>query len=416
MRTHKIFPLLLLSGLLLPLTGCGDGKNADGKIEIKFINGFTGGDGQYMTKIVKGFNASQKKYKLVQSQEKDHYTKFKSGKYDLVVIHEASLRTYQSDQMIQPVTDYMKQANIKENDFLTSGVDSAKVGNKMYALPLDIHPLTMFYNKNLVKSMPKTYADLEQLNEQLQKKDDHLYAFGLPSSGLTPFYLTVAAAQNDIQLERDGYLDFAQPAYADALMKYHDMIFVDQISPKKLGLDGEFQSFMKTASNNANQTAVSFTGPWYYSAVKDKYKDQLGIGPMPLLFKSKATTGNAHTIAVSSSVQDQEVKKGISSFFKYLYTPKHLANWAESGQTPSHKETLKLITDDPSRYALAAENQKQLKDYVRAPRVYQFDEQMRYMNEVVFAKLTSDRNLTKDALMTELKKATKQAQEIAKSK
>ncbi len=137
---------------------------------------------------------------------------------------------------------------------------------------------------------------------------------------------------------------------------------------------------------------------------------------MPLLFKSKATTGNAHTIAVSSSVQDQEVKKGISSFFKYLYTPKHLANWAESGQTPSHKETLKLITDDPSRYALAAENQKQLKDYVRAPRVYQFDEQMRYMNEVEFAKLTSDRNLTKDALRTELKKATKQAQEIAKSK
>jgi multiple sugar transport system substrate-binding protein len=38
------------------------------------------------------------------------------------------------------------------------------------------------------------------------------------------------------------------------------------------------------------------------------------------------------------------------------------------------------------------------------------------MYEVVFAKLTSDRNLTKDAFMTELKKATTQAQGIAKSK
>lgn len=412
----KKFGAMASTGLLVfSLAACSGGSSGgdSGKTQIKFINGFTGGDGAFMTKIVQDFNASQDEFEVVQSQEKDHYTKFKSGNYDLVVIHETSLETYQKDQMIQSAAPYMEAAGLAEDDFNAAGIQSGTVEDDVYGVPLDIHPLTMFYNEELVSETPTDYEQLKALGETLQAENANLYAFGLPSTGLTTFYFTAAAAQNGIELAKDGYLDFTQDAFADALMQYHDMIFTDNTSPDKLGLDGEFQAFMKSADEGAKQTAVTMTGPWYYQAVKEKYGDNLGIGAMPTLFETAATTGNAHTISVAASVDDEEVKDGIAEFLKFLYTPENLANWAESGQTPSHLATLELISEDPEKYELAAKNQEQLDLYVAAPRVYQFDEQMRYMNEVVFTKLTNEPNLTKDALMSELEKATNAAKQIA---
>ena len=40
---------------------------ADDKVQIRFLNGFTGGDGEYMRKITDGFNESQDQYEIVES-------------------------------------------------------------------------------------------------------------------------------------------------------------------------------------------------------------------------------------------------------------------------------------------------------------------------------------------------------------
>ncbi|MCT4781638.1 MULTISPECIES: ABC transporter substrate-binding protein [Exiguobacterium] len=415
MSKKSRYSFLAAGFVLATLAGCTPGGSGgdSGKTEIKFINGFTGGDGDYMTKIVNDFNESQDEYTIVQSQEKEHYTKFKSGDYHLVVMHETNLETYQKDQLIQEAGPFMEAAGISEDDFNEAGIQSGLIEEQMFGVPLDIHPLTMFYNEELVQEAPTDYEQLKQLGETLQSENSNLYAFGLPSTGLTTFYFTVAAAQNNIDLAKEGYLNFTDDAYADALMQYHSMIFEDNVSPEKLGLDGEFQAFMKSADDGAKQTAVTMTGPWYYQAVKEKYGDSLGIGKMPTLFETPATTGNAHTIAVAASVDDDAIKDGIAEFLTFMYTPENLANWAESGQTVTHLETLDYISEDPEKYDLANVNQEQLEMYTPAPRVYQFDEQMRYMNEVVFTKLTNEPNLTKEDLMKELEKATKASKQVA---
>ncbi|MES1051526.1 extracellular solute-binding protein [Bacillus thuringiensis] len=417
MTKKKWRMILATSMLLVGIAGCkgneSTGSSDSSKTEIRFINGFTGGDGAYMTKIVDGFNKSQEKYKVIQSQEKDYYTKFKSSQYDLVVIHESNLDTYVKDNMIQPVTTYMDKADLKESDFHKAGIDSTTVNGKMYGVPLDIHPLTMFYNKEYVKSEPKTYDDLKRSNAEVQSINKNLYTLGLPSTGLVEFYMTTIAAQNNINLVKDNYLNFAQEPFADALMTYHNMVFEDKMSPPKLGLDAEFQTFMKSANNDTKQSVVSLTGPWYFQALKEKFGDQLGIGTIPQLGEKIATTGNAHTLAIPTNVKDEKVKAGIEQFLKYMYTPEHLANWAEAGQTPTHLATLNFIQENPNKYELASKNLSQLDHYVSMPHVYLYSEQMRYMSEVVFSKLVGDKDFTKDKLMTELETATKKAKSAA---
>jgi ABC-type glycerol-3-phosphate transport system substrate-binding protein len=413
--------LLLLIASVLVLGACSGGNNSsskskDGKVQISFINGFTGGDGAYMKKITDGFNASQDKYEIVESQEKDHYTKYKSGDYDLVVIHGNNLETYRLDGMIQDAGSLYEKAGLNESDFHQAGIDLAKLDDKLYGFPIDIHPLTMFYNKELVKDAPKTYEDILKLNNELQATNKDLYAMGIPSSGLVEFYMLMIAAQNGVDLQDGDALNFAQPEFADALMTFHDMVWKDKVSPAGLGLDGEFKTFMKEAeSGKAVQSAIALTGPWFYGAAKEKYGDNLGVAPIPQIGKQPASYGNAHMLAVSASVKDEEVKEGIAEFVKYMFTPENLINWADGGQAPVHLKTIEKVTAEKDKYQIAYQNSLQFDSFVAPPQVYQYGEQIRDMNEKVFSKLVTTEKLTKEQLMKELESATKKAKQVAET-
>lgn len=383
------------------------------KVQITYLNGFTGGDGAFMRKITDGFNASQDKYQMIESQEKDHLTNFKANGADVVVIAGASLYTFVEDGMIQELSGLYDAAGVSLEDFIPAGQEIVKMNDGVYAFPLDIHPLTMFYNKELVPEAPATFDDLVKLNQELQAANPDVYAMAIPSSGLIEYYFMALAAQNGIDVVQDGYCNFATEEFADVLMKWHDMVFVDKLSPANLGLDAEFTSFAKTADDITTQAAVSLTGPWYYSTAAEIYGDNLGIAPIPVIGKQEATYGGSHTIAVSSQVTDEEKLAGIAEFFKYLYTPENLLNWADSGQTPVHAATMEIIKANPEQYPLPAVNAEAVANAKIGPKVYNSNEQLSYVVNNIFGRLVSEENLTKEDIMEELKIATDMAQQIA---
>lgn len=420
MKTKKIISTLMAGAVAcsMLLTGAGaqgvTEVKADDKVQIRFLNGFTGGDGAYMRKITDGFNESQDKYEIVESQEKDHYLKFKSGEYDLVVIHGDRLKTFVDDGMIQDVSSIYEKAGLELADYLEAAQKIVQVDETTYAFPLDIHPLVMFYNKQLCPEAPKTYEDIKALNEELQAKDPNTYAMGVPGLGLVEYYYMTLANQNGIEIQDGEALKFDTEEFADVLMTYHDMIFTDKVSPSKLGLDGEFKTFVQDEeSAGGTQTAIALTGPWYYQAAKEKYGDDLGIAPVPALGKETGVYGNAHTIAVPSRVEDEEVLDGIAEFMKYLYTPENLINWADAGQAPTHVATMEAIQKEADKYPLACANYEQFENCKIAPQVYNVGEQLKYLNENVFNMVVSTEELAKEDLMKELEKATKTAMQVA---
>jgi len=434
MNKRRLFVLILSVVLAVSaLAGCGNNKTTadenetdktetsktvsqaaeSDKIKITFLNGFTGGDGEFMRKITDGFNASQSKYEVVESQEKDHLTQFKANGSDLVVIPGSSLYTYEEDGMVQEVSSVYKEAGVAIDDFIPAAQDIVNMNDGLYAFPLDIHPLTMFYNKELVPEAPKTFEDLVDLNNKLQAENSDIYAMAIPGSGLVEYYYMGLAAQNGIDIVNDGYCNFATDEFADTLMKWHDMIFVDKLSPANLGLDAEFTSFAKTADDITTQAAIALTGPWYYSAAKEIYGDNLGIASIPTIGEENATYGGSHTVAVSSQVTDEEKLAGIAAFFNYLYEPENLLNWADSGQTPVHQETLEIIKANPEKYPLPAANAEAVETAKTGPKVYNSNEQLSYISNNIFGRIVSEENLAREELMTELEKATEIARQIA---
>lgn len=420
MKWNRIAAVTLSAAMVVGLAACGSsggdtGSEGDsGKIQISFLNGFTGGDGDFMKKITDGFNSSQDKYEIVESQEKDHLTQFKANGADLLIMGDTDLYTYAVDGMIQDLSDIYEKAGLSTDDFVTPAMDAATVDGAPYGIPLDIHPLTMFYNKELVsdEEVPKTYDDLVALNEKLQAQDSSIYVMGIPGSGISEQYWMALAAQDGINLEGDGYCDFSQDALADVFMKWHDMVFVDHLSPANLGLDSEFTSFAKTADDITTQAAVALTGVWFYSTAAEVYGDNLGIAPIPVIGENAGTYGQSHNFVVSSEVTDEEKINGIVEFLKYAYTPENLLNWADSGQTPVYKPTMDLIRENPDQYPVPAVNVDTVETCVFSPQVYNGIAQTNYVTENIWGKVTTEENLTHDDLMGLLEQATENAKQL----
>ena len=267
MKTKKVLSMILAAAMVAGVCGgcgskpettsgetqenasAGDTEAEDGgnKVQITFLNGFTGGDGEYIRKITDGFNESQDKYEILESQEKDHLTNFKANGADMVVIQGSELYTYMADGMIQEVSSIYENAGVSLDDYVDAAQDIVSLDDGIYAFPLDIHPLTMFYNKELVPEAPETYEDLVEINTKLQAENKDVYAMTVPGAGLSEWYYMMLAAQNGVEFEEDGACNFATDEFADTLMKWHDVIFTDKISPANMGLDAEFTSFAKTA-------------------------------------------------------------------------------------------------------------------------------------------------------------------------
>lgn len=434
----KGLALLLTAALTISMAACGtkepantdnnvqESENtADNKTEnngdktvIRFINGFTGGDGAFMTKIVDGFNESQDKYFVEQLQDADHYTKFKSDNtYDMLIIHADWISTYHELGLLREVSDIYDAAGISfENDFHDITKTYAKYDDGIYAFPLDLYAETFFYNKELVgDDVPENYQDLIALRDKLDSENTNIYPLSIPLTGDHQWGWMTALGQSGVNWVEDGHVKIDTQEACDAFMKIHDLIYVDKLSAAGLGANAHTDSFIAEASDGANvRAAMVMTGPWNYTSFKEILGDNLAIGTLPQIYgDTKCVPAGGHTFGVSANVTDEDKLAGIAEFFKYVYQPEVLLNWADSGQAPVHLATMELVKADPEKYPVAAVNYTIFDDCMILPAVYNIREQVKYVSETVWAMVVQTEDLSPDDLMVELEKATKIAEELS---
>lgn len=182
-----------------------ESQAAGDKTTITFINGFTGGDGPFMTKIVDAFNESQDQYYIEQLQDADHYTKFKSDDFDMLIIHADWISTYHADGLLREVSDIYEMAGISfENDFHPVTQTYAKYDDGIFAFPLDLYAETFYYNKEYVTEQPKTYEDMIALRDQLDSENSSIYPMAIPLTGDHQWAWMTALGQSGCNWVEDG--------------------------------------------------------------------------------------------------------------------------------------------------------------------------------------------------------------------
>ena len=265
-KMKKTISLVMAGVMTASLAGCGGGntetqttaasaetkaevqseasqpaESTEGKTTITFINGFTGGDGPFMTKIVDSFNQSQDKYYIEQLQDADHYTKFKSDDFDMLIIHADWISTYHADGLLREVSDIYEMAGISfENDFHPITQTYAKYDDGIFAFPLDLYAETFYYNKEYVKEQPKTYEDMIALRDELDSENSGIYPMAIPLTGDHQWAWMTALGQSGCNWVEDGHIKMDTEEICDAFMKIHDLIYKDHISASGLGRQRSF--------------------------------------------------------------------------------------------------------------------------------------------------------------------------------
>ncbi|MEA5455498.1 sugar ABC transporter substrate-binding protein [Sinomonas sp. JGH33] len=276
---------------LLGLAGCGGGSSpttADGKTAMTWAMWVGGTEDQNgWQKVADEVSAKlgDVKITLQGSTFSDYFTKMStqlSSNTAPCLVAVQSLRTAQLKDGMLPLDDLVKQDGMDLGAFDQSMIKGLSADGKLYALPYDVGPLMMFYNKDKFAaagvSEPKAGWTADEFVATAKKitASSGKPAFATPIWDLS-VESQVLAYNGGRVTQEDGSLDAANSTFADGLQWVADLTGREKIAPQLPGSDSSF------ASNQflSGTTAMSIDGPWSLIDTKSKAKFKVGVTTLP---------------------------------------------------------------------------------------------------------------------------------------
>ncbi len=343
------------------------------KITINFWNPFSGNDGPFMKKIVDNYNKSQDKYnvKMTIQPNGDYYKLLdtaiatKKGVPDVAIMHLDQTPTYIAKDLLQPLDEVAKSAGVDKGNFPAATVDYSTKDGKWYSIPLDIHPLVMYYNKDLfaaagITAPPTNRQEFVDAAKKLTDPSKGIWGAAMPTFWIQNFLFPTVLFQNGGSfLDEKGNIAYNSPAGVEAVTFMRSLTTM-KVSPPTVAADGDFNLFQQ------GKSAMHFNGPWAKDAF-DKAKVNYGVAEVPQLGTvKKAVFAGSHNFVIPKSTTDAAVLAGVGDFLKYVSN--NSIDWAESGQAVASK----VVRDSAAFKAMTQQQTEVAKefDYVQfAPKV-----------------------------------------------
>lgn len=361
MRLRYLLPVVALL-----IAGCGSQQASKGVVELSFWNGFSGPDGATMEEIVKDFNRENPdiKVKMEIIPWATYYDKVTlglafGGAPDVFILHANRVPEFASHGALAQQDELIAHSKLDVNDFVPNAWKAGLWDSKRYALPLDCHPLGLYYNVDLFKKAgiskpPQTLDEFISAAKKLTRTNDKGekqwgFAFTwLHSNGLM-FLNQFGSGLLTDDLKRSS---MDSPKTVEALNLMIRLIDVEKVCPRPEGSDAwlGFQT---------GRIAMAMEGVYMKSGLDSQKDLHYAAAPVPQFGPVKAVWAGSHCLAMPVK-QDSVKREAAWKFIRYLSD--HSIKWAAGGQIPVRKSILasKEFQDMPIQREFA----KQL-DYVR---------------------------------------------------
>jgi len=349
------------AGATRALAGCGGGKSAtdvgagssdknfsatyDGpNLTLAYWNGFTGGDGPFMRKMVQQFNAEHKNInvKMNTVQWVEYYQQVpaavRSGRGpDVGIMHVDQLATNAARGVIIPLDDVASALGIKEGDFAPAVWNAGIYNNQRYGIPLDMHPFGLYYNKTLMEQVGLDPNKPPQTREEYEAALQEFKANGIQGSWVSPFLFTGTFQWQSLlwQFGGDLYNEdatqaiFNSDAGVEALTWMVDLV-KNGHSPKNVAQDAEFVAFQN------DKNALHWNGIWQINTFKELDDLDWGVAPVPQIGTEKGVWANSHNFVIMNKQPLDDNKVQASKVFINWISQKSI-EWAKAGQVPARK-------------------------------------------------------------------------------
>jgi multiple sugar transport system substrate-binding protein len=229
------------------------------------------------------------------------------------------------------------------NDFGSDFPDALwKAGQfkgEQYSIPLDTHPLIMFYNKDLfekagIEPPGKDPWTSEQFNDALTKLEAIKatpVSIGTAFQAATLFQALIRQYGGSLTDPEGKTATYNSDAGVKALEKIKELR--DKYSPDISGTgDPEVNVFKQ------GNVGMTFHGPWWISDLEKL--DWVGFAPLPTIGDQPATWGGSHQLALTTD--DPKTQAAAAVWIKWLSD--NSAGWAKAGQVPARES----VRNDPN--------------------------------------------------------------------
>ena len=311
-------------------------------VGLGFWNGFTGGDGPIMLELVDRFNSEHENISvdMVTMQWVDFYQKVPgavaAGEGPTVAImHIDQLALNAERGVIVPLGDVAESVGLQEKDFASSIWNGGMYGGERYGIPLDTHPLGLYYNKAVMEQAgldpnkpPRTRDEYMQAVEQLKGE-------GIKGSWVPPNLFTGWMWFQSLLWQFGGELynedltraTINSDAGVEALTWMVDLI-KDGYSPEDVAQDGDVIAFQN------GQNAFNWNGIWMINAFGAIPDLEWGVAPLPQIGTEKAAWANSHNFVIANQPEPDRNKLQAAKVF-ISWIVEHSQSWAEGGQVPA---------------------------------------------------------------------------------
>ncbi|MFB5660479.1 extracellular solute-binding protein [Alteribacillus sp. HJP-4] len=374
----------LMAGLLmLLLAGCGEDSQTtrDGRVQIDYWVLFGGGDLDFMQEIVDDYNESQDDvYVNVVLQDYDeYYTKLTTSVVadrgpDVAVSHAAVLPDLVNQGLTMPLDSIAEEAGLDWETYNENIVDSIEVEGERHAVPLDTHPMIMYFNTDLAEEAGMVDENGELLLEE-ESPESFLEFLGRPNDeGMeaSPIALSTGGADAyrlwwafyhqmggtpifDAEDLNDVKVSLDKETAVEAVKYLKSFYYEEELIP--LNSADFFQDFQ------SERTVGIMTGVWG-TGTFEATDLNIQAYPIPSVFGEKAAWGDSHTLIMPiKDDTNTERQQASMDFIEYVTTQGGLT-WTEAGHIPADNETVESdefnAMPNRSEYAEVA-------DYVEYP-------------------------------------------------
>ncbi len=318
------------------------GKYTGPAVNLDYWNGFTGGDGPTMQKMVEQFNQAQKNITVKSNtiDWADFYQRLpaasNAGKGPHVgVMHLDQLATNAARNVIVPLDDVAEQIGLAESDFTAAVWGPGIYNDSRYGIPLDVHSLAMYFNQDHfdkagISEPPTDAASLDEACKKLQAAG-YETPFWMPNQWPAHliFFSLLWQFGGEPYSEDGSEASFGSAEGVEALSWMKEQ--VDKgYSPTNVDVDAQYLAFKN------GENSITWDGIWQINDLEASGLNY-GIAAIPTIGDEPAVWANSHHFFMTSqAAEDEDLSNASKMFISSL--SQESAQWAAAGMIPARNE------------------------------------------------------------------------------
>jgi len=354
MKTRKLLALTA-GAALLALTSAV--SVAQAKDEVVWWDFLGGGDGVRMKTLIKQFNDENADISINATTLEwgpPFYTKVQTSAAvgqgpDVMTYHLSRMPLGVSTGTLRPFSDdELKSVGLSKDDYFPTDWDGLHVDGKLYGVPLDIHSIILYYNKDKLKAagllgddgLPKGLNGKDNFDAALKKLtngDNPGISFSSDDGTTWRILYTFLSQQKGIFMDGDKVLPGDNLKEAANVVSMVANWEAQGWAPKLVDYPASIALF------TSGKAAFHINGVWEVPTMTDLAKNnklgfEWGAIQIPTLYDVPATWADSHSFAIPNRKGNEVKPEKVASVMKIIaWMNHHSLFWATAGHIPAYK-------------------------------------------------------------------------------